>query len=58
VAFPSLNTAFGLPSVMLMLTGLAVLAVFFVARFLPETKTLSVEEVVDVFERQSGASTR
>jgi MFS transporter, SP family, arabinose:H+ symporter len=58
VAFPTLNTAFGLPSVMLMLTGLAVVAVLFVARFLPETKTLSVEEVVAVFERQSGSPSR
>lgn len=56
VAFPTLNTAFGLSSVMLMLTVLSVVAVLFVARFLPETKTLSVEEVVAVFERQSGTS--
>jgi MFS transporter, SP family, arabinose:H+ symporter len=53
VAFPTLNTAFGLPAVMLLFSGLALVAVLFVARFLPETKTLSVEEVVAVFERQS-----
>lgn len=55
VAFPTMNTALGLPTVMLILTSLAVLAVLFVARFLPETKTLSVEQVVAVFERQSGS---
>jgi MFS transporter, SP family, arabinose:H+ symporter len=56
VAFPVMNTAFGLPAVMLLFTGLAVLAFLFVARYLPETKGLSVEEVVQVFERQSGAT--
>jgi MFS transporter, SP family, arabinose:H+ symporter len=56
VAFPTLNTAFGLPAVMLLFTVLSLAAVLFVARFLPETKTLSVEQVVAVFERQSGAS--
>jgi len=29
-------------------------AIAFVARFLPETKGLSVEEVVTVFEEQAG----
>lgn len=52
VAFPTLNTAFGLSAVMLLLTALAVLGAIFVARFLPETKTLSVEQVVAVFARQ------
>jgi len=56
VAFPVMNTAFGLPAVMLLFTGLAVLAFLFVARYLPETKGLSVEEVVQVFERQSGTT--
>jgi MFS transporter, SP family, arabinose:H+ symporter len=57
-AFPTLETAFGLPWVMLMLAGLAVLAVAFCARWLPETKNLSVEEVVAVFERQSAGAQR
>lgn len=52
VLFPTMNTAFGLSWVMLILAFLALLAVIFVARFLPETKNLSVEEVVRVFERQ------
>ena len=35
---------------------IAVLAIGFVARWLPETKGLSVEEAVAVFERQAGGS--
>jgi MFS family permease len=58
VAFPAMNTAFGLPSVMILFSALAVLAVLFTARFLPETKGLSVEEVVAVFERQSAGAGR
>jgi hypothetical protein len=30
-----------------------VLAILFIVRFLPETKSLSVEEVVAVFDRQA-----
>ncbi|HLN76706.1 MAG TPA: sugar porter family MFS transporter [Nocardioidaceae bacterium] len=55
VAFPALTAAMGLSWVMVLLAGLSVLAVAFVARFLPETKHLSVEEVVAVFEEQSAA---
>ncbi|MGB9376764.1 MAG: sugar porter family MFS transporter [Mycobacteriales bacterium] len=56
VAFPALNTAIGLSWVMVMFAVLAVLAVAYVRRFLPETKQLTVEEVVDVFERQAVSS--
>jgi len=56
VAFPVLATAMGLPWVMVLLAGLAVVAVAFVARFLPETKHLSVEQVVAVFEEQSATT--
>jgi MFS transporter, SP family, arabinose:H+ symporter len=35
---------------------LAVLAIVFVARFLPETKGLSVEEVTVVFEQEASGS--
>ncbi|MBO0812251.1 MAG: sugar porter family MFS transporter [Microlunatus sp.] len=52
VIFPTLNTAIGLSWVMIVLAALALLAVIFVARWLPETKNLSVEQVVEVFERQ------
>ena len=57
--FPVLQAAFGLPWVMVLLSALSVLALLFVVRFLPETKTLSVEEVVAVFEEQAvGAGSR
>jgi len=52
VLFPTMNTAFGLSWVMILLAFLALLAVIFVSKFLPETKNLSVEQVVHVFERQ------
>ena len=52
-AFPSMQSAFGLPTVMVILAALSLLAMLFVKRFLPETKVLSVEEVVEVFDRQA-----
>lgn len=58
VSFPVLTTAMGLPWVMVLLSGLAIVAVLFVARFLPETKHLSVEQIVAVFEEQSASSGR
>jgi SP family arabinose:H+ symporter-like MFS transporter len=48
-----LVSAIGLAWVMVLFAGLAVVAIVFVARFLPETKGLSVEEVVTVFEGQA-----
>jgi sugar porter (SP) family MFS transporter len=58
-AFPVLQSSIGLPWVMVLLSGLSVLAILFVHRFLPETKELSVEEVVAVFDRQAtGAPVR
>ena len=51
--FPTLNTAIGLAWVMVILASLAVLAVIFVAVFLPETKQVSLEEVTAIFERQA-----
>ena len=53
VSYPTLNSAFGLAWVMVLFVVLALLAMAFVWRFLPETKNLSVEEVVAVFERQA-----
>jgi sugar porter (SP) family MFS transporter len=52
-AFPALMSAIGLPWVMVILAALSVAALVFVQRFLPETKGLSVEEVVSVFEDQA-----
>lgn len=51
--FPALNKAIGLAWVMVIFAALAVLAIVFVARFLPETKGLTVEQVVTVFEEQA-----
>jgi hypothetical protein len=48
-----LNTAFGLAWVMVMLASLALLAVVFVAAFLPETKHVPLEEVTAAFERKA-----
>ena len=48
-----MNTAIGLGWVMVLFAVLAVLAIAFIARFLPETKGLPLEDVVDVFERQA-----
>jgi MFS family permease len=52
-AFPIMQSAFGLPTVMVILSSLSVLAIVFISKFLPETKSLSVEEVVAVFDRQA-----
>ena len=55
-AFPAMQHAIGLPWVMVILSGLSLLAIGFIAKFLPETKGLSVEEVVQVFEKQAAES--
>jgi sugar porter (SP) family MFS transporter len=52
-AFPAMQSAFGLPWVMVLLALLSLIAIAFIRRFLPETKVLSVEEVVAVFDRQA-----
>jgi MFS transporter, SP family, arabinose:H+ symporter len=51
--FPTMNTRFGLAWVMVGFAVLAVIAITFVARYLPETKGLSVEEVTRVFEKEA-----
>jgi MFS family permease len=56
--FPAWQSGIGLGWVMVCFAVLAVLAIAFVARFLPETKGLSVEEAVHVFERQAVAGSR
>ncbi len=53
--FPTLNDAFGLAWVMVLFAALSLLAVWFVARFLPETKGMALEDVTEVFERQAAA---
>jgi MFS transporter, SP family, arabinose:H+ symporter len=53
--FPAWHKAVGLAWVMVSFAVLAVAAMIFVSRFLPETKGQSVEDVVDVFEKAAGA---
>lgn len=53
--FPTLNAAFGLAWVMVLFAALSVLAIVFIARFLPETKGLPLEEVTALFERKAAA---
>ena len=50
--FPTLNTAIGLAWVMVIFAALALAAVAFVWRFLPETKNESLEDIVELLERK------
>jgi MFS transporter, SP family, arabinose:H+ symporter len=52
-AFPTLNQRFGLAGVMVGFAALAVLAIVFIARYLPETKGMQLEKVISVFERKA-----
>jgi Sugar (and other) transporter len=54
--FPALTTAFGLPMLMVLLAILAVLAIGFVARYLPETKNLTLDEVTHIFDKQAATT--
>jgi MFS transporter, SP family, arabinose:H+ symporter len=54
--FPTWDKAIGLGWVMVSFAVIALLAMAFVARYLPETKGLSVEEAVSVFDRQAATS--
>jgi MFS transporter, SP family, arabinose:H+ symporter len=58
VVFPVWQQAIGLAWVMVCFAALALLAILFVSRFLPETKGLSVEDITAVFERQAGGRSR
>jgi MFS transporter, SP family, arabinose:H+ symporter len=57
LVFPLWVSAIGLSWVMVCFALLCLLAIGFVAAYLPETKNLSVEEITEVFERsaESGA---
>ncbi len=52
-AFPTLNQRFGLAWVMVGFALLAVLAIVFVVRFIPETKDVQLETVIHRLERQA-----
>lgn len=51
--FPIWKAGIGLAGVMVCFAGLAVLAIVFIAVFLPETKNLSVEEIIQIFDEQA-----
>jgi SP family arabinose:H+ symporter-like MFS transporter len=55
-AFPAWRNAIGLGWVMVCFAILCVAAIGFVYRFLPETKGLSVEQAVHVFEEEAAGS--
>jgi hypothetical protein len=55
-AFPAWHTSIGLGWVMVCFAVLCVVAIGFVYKFLPETKGLSVEEAVQVCEREAEGS--
>jgi MFS transporter, SP family, arabinose:H+ symporter len=52
-AFPAWHNSIGLGGVMVCFAVLCVVAIGFVYKFLPETKGLSVEQAVEVYEREA-----
>jgi sugar porter (SP) family MFS transporter len=54
--FPVTQNALSLAGVMVVFAALALLAIVFVWKFLPETKELPVEEIVRLFERQQASA--
>ena len=52
--FPTWESSIGLAWVLVCFAGLCVMAIAFIALFLPETKGLPVEEIVHLYERQAG----
>ena len=50
--FPVSQNAISLGGVLVVFAGLAALAIVFIWKFLPETKNLSVEEIIGLFEHQ------
>jgi SP family arabinose:H+ symporter-like MFS transporter len=55
--FPALSTAFGLAWVLVLLAVFAAVAIWFVARFLPETKGRTLEDITRIFEQQAAGTT-
>jgi MFS family permease len=55
-AFPAWQNAWGLGWVMVSFAVLSLVAIGFVYRFVPETKGRSVEEVVQIFEKEAESS--
>ena len=55
-AFPAWQNAWGLAWVMVSFAVLSLIAIGFVFKFVPETKGHSVEQVVQIFEREAKSS--
>ena len=53
MVFPTWQSGIGLAWVLVCFTGLAIAAVGFVYTFLPETKGLSVDEIIHLYEEQA-----
>ncbi|GAA1932216.1 sugar porter family MFS transporter [Streptantibioticus ferralitis] len=53
VVFPTWQSGIGLAWVLVCFAGLAVVAIGFVYTFLPETKGLSVDEIIHLYEEQA-----
>lgn len=51
--FPTWQKSIGLGWIMVCFAGIALMAIAFVYRYLPETKNHSVEEITELFERQA-----
>jgi SP family arabinose:H+ symporter-like MFS transporter len=51
--FPVWQAGIGLGWVLVCFAGLCLMAILFVAKFLPETKNRSVEEITEIFDRQA-----
>jgi MFS transporter, SP family, arabinose:H+ symporter len=56
-AFPAWHTSIGLGWVMVCFAVLCIVAIGFVYKFLPETKGLSVEQAVEVYEHEAEGGT-
>ncbi len=56
--FPTWQSSIGLGWIMLCFAGIALIAIGFIYRFLPETKNRSVEEITQLFERQAAGDRR
>jgi sugar porter (SP) family MFS transporter len=56
-AFPAWRNSIGLGGVMVCFAVLCVVAIGFVYKFLPETKGLSVEQAVEVYEKEAEGGT-
>jgi MFS transporter, SP family, arabinose:H+ symporter len=52
-SFPASQRAIGLGWVLVVFAGLCLIAIAFVARYLPETKNMSVEKITELFDKQA-----